>query len=377
MTLKMGELFAGYGGLGMGVERALGQVERAWVSDIDPAPSRILAHQWPEVPNLGDITAIDWANVEPVDILTGGFPCQDVSLAGARKGMGEGTRSGLWSEMARAIDALRPSLVVIENVRGLLSANAGKVNDVEMEPCQICVGDGPGNDLRALGAVLGDLAGLGFDAEWGMLAAAAVGAPHRRERVFVVAWPADADGNVFREYGRGASAQETGQNEGDRPQNPGRVGRHLMPTPRASRGASSTETVAMLPTPEAALAVRGGAQDPAKRRAGGHSVPLADVVHVMPHTDFGDFTPAVERWEQVLGRPAPEPLQAGTRGGRQLSPRFVEWLMGLPEGHVTSPEIGLSRVQQLRALGNGVVPLQAGMAVSELLSRTTTKGEER
>ena len=97
----------------------------------------------------------------------------------------------------------------------------------------------------------------------------------------------------------------------------------------------------------------------------------------LAHTDFGDYTPVVEQWEQVLGRPAPEPLQAGTRAGRQLSPRFVEWLMGLPDGHVTSPEMGLSRVQQLRALGNGVVPLQAGTAVSELLSRTTTRGEER
>jgi DNA (cytosine-5)-methyltransferase 1 len=170
----------------MGVHSVLGG-STAWVSEIDPGACRILAHRLPDVPNLGDITAVNWANVEPVDILTGGFPCQDVSHAGARAGMGPGTRSGLWSRMADAIDHLRPSLVIAENVRGLLSAEAAS----DVEPCPWCLGDGAGEPpLRALGAVLADLAELGYDASWYGLRAADVGAPHGRFRVFVLAWPA-------------------------------------------------------------------------------------------------------------------------------------------------------------------------------------------
>ena len=123
---------------------------------------------------------------EPVDILTGGFPCQDLSLAGKRAGLKDGTRSGLWSEFAHAIDVIRPRLVVIENVRGLLSATAHS----DVEPCSWCLGDDGGEPaLRALGAVLGDLASLGYDARWTGLRAADAGAPHGRFRVFIVAYP--------------------------------------------------------------------------------------------------------------------------------------------------------------------------------------------
>ena len=138
--LTYGELFAGYDGLGMGVRSVLGG-ETRWVSEIDKAPSRILAHHNPNIPNLGDITAIDFAQVEPVDVITGGFPCQDVSHAGRRAGLirdGEGrTRSGLWGHMLRAVATIRPRLVVAENVRGLLSAKA----DSDVEPCPWCMGD--------------------------------------------------------------------------------------------------------------------------------------------------------------------------------------------------------------------------------------------
>jgi len=190
--LRIGELFAGYGGLGMGVQAVLGG-EVVWFSEFDPAPSKILAHHWPDVPNHGDITKIDWLTVEPVDVLTGGFPCQDVSLAGARAGIREGTRSGLWSEFARAIEALQPRLVVIENVRGLLSASAA--GPMESDPWG--VGDGGARSVvNALGAVLGDLADLGYDAEWCGVRAADAGAPHGRFRVFIVAYPQSVEGRI-------------------------------------------------------------------------------------------------------------------------------------------------------------------------------------
>lgn len=455
--LRIGELFAGYGGLGLGVARALERLgfrtERAFVSDIEPGPCAVLAHHWPDVPNVGDITNVDWWTVPRVDVLTGGFPCQDVSTAGRQAGLAPGTRSGLWSEFARAIAVLRPGLVVIENVRGLLSARASKgtADADDMEPCPICLDYGDGGDLRALGAVLGDLADIGFDAEWGMLAAADVGAAHRRERVFIIAWPAaDADGvgderqRVVRELRRATRAS---QGEGDQRERGGRA--------VDDRG----EAVRLMPTPDTSLGTRGGAQAPDKRCEGGHAVSLADVAHVLlptpraaagmgsplrphavntsrledavavrliptpmardaegsgsstPHsvtlTDaaigrrglvhgaapalmptpttepmtgnghaphlgaetqrFGDHADAVERWTGIVGRPAPDPVEPGSRGGVRLAAPFVEWLMGLPVGHVTG--VGLSRRYELRLLGNGVVPQQADAAVSWLLVR--------
>jgi DNA (cytosine-5)-methyltransferase 1 len=146
--MKTGSLFSGYSGLDLAVDAFFGS-ETVWVSDIDPGACKILAHHWPDLPNLGDITRIDWQQVEPVDILTGGFPCQDLSHAGKRAGLKPGTRSGLWSHMAYAIQQLRPRYVIAENVRGLLSASA----DSDLEPCPWCLGGSADGEpaLRALG----------------------------------------------------------------------------------------------------------------------------------------------------------------------------------------------------------------------------------
>src|SRR5699024_8672369 len=119
--VKSGSLFSGAGGLDLAVE-AVFHAPPAWFVEFDKGPSKVLAHHWPTVPNYGDVTAVDWDAVEPVDIITGGFPCQDVSHAGKRAGLGAGTRTGLWANMLQAIDQLQPRLVVAENVRGLLSA---------------------------------------------------------------------------------------------------------------------------------------------------------------------------------------------------------------------------------------------------------------
>ena len=199
-----GSLFSGYGGLEMGAQSVLGG-ELLWFSEYEPpseknprptqAAARIMAHHHPGVPNLGDMTKVDWHTVPRVDVLTGGSPCQDVSLAGKRAGMRAGTRSGLWASMYDAIDILRPRLVIWENVRGVLSSKA----DSDVEPCPGCVGgSGRGPVLRALGRVLGDLADLRYDARWYGLRAADVGAPHGRHREFVYAWPADTASDTRR-----------------------------------------------------------------------------------------------------------------------------------------------------------------------------------
>jgi DNA (cytosine-5)-methyltransferase 1 len=161
----IGSLCTGYGGLDIGALTAFGGGRIAWVADPDPHVRTVLAARLPGVPNLGDIREADWSAVEPVDVVTAGFPCQDISAAGRRAGIRSGTRSGLWHHVARAIDSLRPALVVVENVAALRWRSGG------------------------LDIVLGDLADVGYDCVWNSVRASDVGAAHRRERVFILAWP--------------------------------------------------------------------------------------------------------------------------------------------------------------------------------------------
>lgn len=220
MSICLGSLFSGYGGLDLAVEMALGPTDPAFVSDIEPGPCAVLAHRFPDAPNLGDITKVDVSALPDVDVVAGGSPCQDMSLAGKRAGMREGTRSGLWSFQCDIVAAKRPRLVVWENVAGALSARAASRRDVEdadrlaahrraaglcscdepdgTDVCAVCglpVGERvePPANMRGLGRVLADLSNLGYDAAWRLLEAADVGAPHHRARVFVTAWPHDAD----------------------------------------------------------------------------------------------------------------------------------------------------------------------------------------
>lgn len=160
--MTFGSLFSGIGGIDLGLERA--GMECRWQVECDPFCQDKLEKHWPRVARYGDIRKISGSDLEYVDVLAGGFPCQDVSLAGERAGIEEGTRSGLWFEFARIIGELRPRFVLIENFPGVLA-------------------NGP------MRRVLGDLSALGFDAEWDCLSACQFGAPHPRERVFIVAYP--------------------------------------------------------------------------------------------------------------------------------------------------------------------------------------------
>ncbi|MGA5670112.1 DNA cytosine methyltransferase [Streptomyces pseudogriseolus] len=203
--LRIGSLFTGTGALDLAVMDVF-DAEVVWHSQYEPPDkngkedtnqyaAKILARHWPDVPNLWDITKVDWQAVlqehGPVDILTGGFPCQDVSSAGKRAGLTADSRSGLWAHFARAIHELNPRLVVIENVEGLLSAPADRGLGLDAEALEKEAR--AGRVLRALGAVLGDLATLGFHAEWERVGADDVGAPHRRRRVIIYAWQASFD----------------------------------------------------------------------------------------------------------------------------------------------------------------------------------------
>jgi DNA (cytosine-5)-methyltransferase 1 len=144
--------------------------------------------------------------------------------------------------------------------------------------------------------------------------------------------------------------------------------RHTTTTGVAHSGTSLTDAIRLLPTPGAYDGDRGGSQHPDKRRAGNHSVTIQDVAENL--TDWGPYAAAVARWEQTLGRPAPPPVRLDGRNGKaRLNPEFTEWMMGWPEGWVTDPLIGITRNEQLKATGNGVVPQQAILALTILRHR--------
>lgn len=390
-SYKMGSLFSGYGGLDLGVQMALGSGELAWVSDIEPGPKAILKHHHPNVENLGDVTQVAWGQVEPVNVIAGGSPCQDLSVAGVRAGMKPGTRSGLWESMFNAVRTIRPHLVVWENVLGALSANAFSL----MEQRAGHLGNGAGRPvLRALGRVLGDLASIGYDAQWASLRASDVGACHRRARVFVVGFPHGDRWWLDRALN---TARPTSPTTG------GRVERKMFATPAAnlgSRGSRHPEKQKqggnaiglddqcehLLPTPTTQ-----DADAPCASQLRRNSVPLNTLLpYLLPtptgsrldgrkserfnkarksfydlveYEKFGEFKDAIRVQEQAFGMPAPDPTVIGNTGRALLNPAFVEWMMGLPPGHVTSAEIGISRQLQLKALGNGVVPQQAATAI--------------
>ena len=173
--MRLLDLFSGIGGFSLGLERS-GAFETVAFCEIDPFCRKALAKHWPKVPCYDDVKTLTAERlatdgIGPIDAICGGFPCQDISLAGGGKGI-EGERSGLWSEYARIIGEIQPQFVIVENVAALLG--------------------------RGLSRVLGDLAALGYDAEWNCIPASYVGAPHRRDRIWIVAYAS----SIRRDTGR-------------------------------------------------------------------------------------------------------------------------------------------------------------------------------
>ncbi|MFI7449574.1 DNA cytosine methyltransferase [Nonomuraea sp. NPDC049714] len=387
MSHRIGSICSGTGALDMAVHQVLG-AETAWFCQYEPPDkddkpdrwqfaSRILAHHWPDVPNHGDITKLDWATVEKVEGIIAGWPCENMSLAGRREGLVAGVQSGLWFNIVDAIRAQQAMrepgepgpFIFLENVRGLLSARA----DSDVEPCPWCLGDVEDEpDLRALGAVLGDLAELGFDAEWTGLPASGVGACHERWREFILAWPATADPAVFgHERGRPTRERRHGSADGgEAAAHPDHVQHLRQPgeQPRGSAPAGRRDGTAADARSERLNSRAHSTRRESRRGDASHRGSASGV-------DWGPYRPAIDRHERVFSRPAPRPTQPGRSGAEQLSPRFTEWMMGLPAGHVTDvprPE-GMSapayRNACITACGKGVVPAQAAHALRILLDR--------
>lgn len=163
MSLTVGSLFSGIGGWDLGLERAGMRV--VWQCEVDDYCSKVLAKHWPSIPNLGDITKVDWSRVERPDVLAAGWPCQPFSYAGNRAGADD--ERHLWPYVLDAVRVLRPRYLLGENVAGHLSLGFDRV--------------------------LADLASIGFDAEWSFVSACSMGAPHMRQRLFLLAYPAGDD----------------------------------------------------------------------------------------------------------------------------------------------------------------------------------------
>ncbi|MEV0322060.1 DNA cytosine methyltransferase [Streptomyces sp. NPDC050658] len=373
-------LCAGYGGLEEAIRAGTGGEPVAFAEN-DAHASKVFTAHHPGVPNLGDITAVDWDQVRDVhapDVIGAGFPCRNISNAGRKDGI-NGQWSRIWKNVAQAVGVVRPSVVFLENVAALRS--------------------------RGLDVVAQDLAALGYDARWTCLRAgdSEVGAPHPRDRWFAVAHPADADPDQLGRHWRPRNiAEPQGRTEPAHRRHEAAPAHRLslLPTPKASDGPHGGPNqrdakgnyylpgavVHLLPTPRAA-ADRTSRRSAMARRS--RSAPsLEQAIEIADGTlprelrtwseaprswqpeqldqEWGKYELAIRRWERVLGRPAPLPTEPGTRGNRRLSPQFVEWMMGLPAGWVTGvPDI--PRREQLKILGNGVVPQQAHHAYGLLL----------
>lgn len=388
---RLVSLCTGYSGLEMGLRLAGADFELTAVADVNPHATALLALRHPGVPNLGDLREIDWTRLE-AEILTAGFPCQPVSAAGRRAGTDD--ERWLFDAIAEGIGAMgtRPRLLVFENVLGLLTANGGD----------------------AMGRVVRGLAALGYVGRYRVHRACDVGAPHGRARVFIVASlpgasPAEGFGSPVAgsggcpvlSAGRLLPTPRTTDGTGTGVHGDGGLDLStavaLLPTPQASiaayssdgYGATLAEVTRLLPTPRATDGTHGGPNQrgsrgdlmlpsavqllptPAAARSGrqqspspGASIrPSLDMVNAI---QWGGYAPAIARWETVIGRTAPCPTdpKLSKHGNRRLSPRFVEWMMGLPDGHVTD---AVGHNAALGLLGNGVVPQQAAAALRELV----------
>jgi DNA (cytosine-5)-methyltransferase 1 len=326
--VTFGELFAGIGGFSLGLERA--GMTCKWQVEIDPYARAVLNKHWPDVPKHDDVRTFPPTHTHTqdfsVDLICGGFPCQDISVAGKGAGLA-GERSGLWNDFARIIRTVRPRWVVIENVPALTA--------------------------RGLGTVLGDLAEIGFDAEWHCIPASAVGAPHRRERIWIV-------GNARCEPIGGsiaASAVERGQAAA--PASP-------VSTGDAGCGRTYARLSNVADSDCARLRHCGRSCTACETRAvqGKEQERQRLWVDAQPSRQGGDVPNANRAGRQQQRRPEPTPaeqLAAERSGWWESEPDVGRVAHGIP-----------SRVDRLRCLGNAVVP-----QVVEVIGRAILAAEAR
>jgi DNA (cytosine-5)-methyltransferase 1 len=321
MGNRFGSLFTGIAGMDKGLEDA--GWECTWQVEIDPYCTAVLEKHWPRVPRFGDITEVDFDEVPAVDLLAGGFPCQPVSYAG--KGKAQADHRWLWPEFARAIRALRPRFVLVENVPGLRG--------------------------RGLDTVLGDLTTLGYDAEWHCIPASALGAPHRRDRIWIVAYPQRQRGPGWGGTSDVAGETRATQGDGEQRERGGDAAHDRGPVVAHTHGEGWVQ-------PEGALGEERGRT--------GHS--SETVAHAYPSgLEVGD-QPLLLGQRPTTVRDcwglAESPVGRAVDGPARGLDRAATWEGDTPRTTTDKPP---HRVARLRALGNAVVPVCAEWIGRQLL----------
>jgi DNA (cytosine-5)-methyltransferase 1 len=300
--LTVGSLCTGIGGLELALRQVL-TTELLWVSETDPSASQVLEHRF-GVPNLGDLTEI--SKPPKVDIVMAGFPCQPVSYAGERKGIDD--KRWLIKDVCRVASEAQARFLILENVRGLLTANDGE----------------------ALARVCAEMAYNGFGRwEWDTLRASRVGTPHRRDRWFCIATNSKGSNGRWSQH---EAVVET-------------IRQATELRERNSKDASIADT--------AGWGLQGVRARNRLEESEGDTATFSS---------FGPYEPAIRRWEAITGVMPPHPVC-----DRGVEPAFVEWIMGFDKGWVT--DLGLSMTAELKTLGNAVVPLQGAVALGVLLQR--------
>ena len=310
--MKIGSLCTGYGGLDMAVE-AYFKAETVWCAEYDKHASKLIEKRLGYL-NYGNISQIDWSVVEPIDILTAGYPCQPFSVAGNRQGSNDARH--LWPYIKEAISVLRPRWVILENVRGHLSLGFKEV--------------------------LQDLAEVGYDAKWKIVRASDVGAPHQRARLFIIAYPNSINRGVSPSSEPFTDSINNGCTFGNSCRFEKTISRvesnGLITNSNCDACEESRRTDSLLP----------GKSSKKPNQANRNEY---------------RFSLEMDRQE------VPVTLDQG-----KLNPQFVEYMMGLPKGWVT--DMDLSRTQQLKMLGNGVVPQQAYYALEQLMKYDTPSEQD-
>ena len=324
--LNVLDIFSGIGGFSIGLEAA--SMQTVAFCEINPFCRKILTRHWPSIPIFSDITTIDKKDLKTlprIDIIAGGFPCQDISVAGKGGGI-KAKRSGLWKEFARLINDIRPKYAIIENVANLRSTG--------------------------LISVLQDLWEIGYDAEWHCIPASAFGAPHRRDRIWIIAYP-----SCISKVGLSIRKEETESTFGDSCKNasdpdckrcehreynqqgrclPGNKNRKYPQTQQEwdIRESRASQICKVFPdTDQQGLQGCRG---------------FREISQICAQEQIGMYycSRGIKQWGK-------EPSEVARLKDERLNPDWVEWLMGYP----ISWTDGGSRRQRLQSLGNAVVPL--------------------
>ena len=317
------DLFSGIGGFSLGLERA--GMRTVAFCEIEPYCRAVLRKHWPTVSCYEDVRTLTAERLSAdgiaVDLICGGFPCQDISVAGKGAGI-EGERSGLWSEYARLIGEIRPRFVIVENVAALLG--------------------------RGMGRVLGDLAEIGYDAEWNCISAADVGAPHRRERIWIVAYSSDSEGARFGQHGGTILSKQKSVRSGGSGQ---------------SLAYGYSQRLALGRIIAATSAVGGhrlGSRSRSRSRSDGDGIASSEQNGPMAYAN-----------ERRLSQPEPESGEERT-SGTSKRPCLASGGWWSAEPNVGRVADGVPRrVDRLRGLGNAVVP-----QIPEIIGRAILATQE-